>query len=67
MKGKGKGKLKTISLKENKDGKRFIEIKILAEFSQSLLGNLGRLFAQYVHFEIEGLQPDLIEDESDSE
>lgn len=60
-----KGKLKLVSLKEKGDGERFIEIKILAEFSQSLLADLGKMFAQYVNFEIESLQPDLdLEDDA---
>ena len=65
MKGKGKGKLKMVSLKEKGDGERFIEIKILAQFSQSLLGNLGKMFAQQVNFEIEALQLDLIEEDTE--
>jgi len=65
MKGKGKGKLKLVSLKEKSDGERFIEIKILAQFSQSLLGNLGKMFAQQVNFEIESQQPDLFEDDTE--
>lgn len=63
---KGKGKLKVVSLKE-KGEDRFIEIKIMAEFDQSTLGELGKLFGEYVDFEIESQQQDLdFEDDSDT-